>query len=253
MTRIASLPWYDLPASHIALDRFWDALRVQLHAQGVDGLPTSLTRTMPTEQQWRYPELLLSQCCGLDLFVSRLPRVAILARPVFADLDCDPGNYFSHIVRAKGATWSSRRPRRIVVNSRSSRSGHTALLAWLLKREWSARPVLVSGSHARSLDWLRAGRADLAAIDAHSWKYLDISGVEIVGRSTEAPAPPFICSPHMPADAVLRGLRQAVAKHGAGIGMTGIIPSSLASYSAIEREYVRTREVIEAADRTGTR
>ena len=85
----ASFPWYDLPSVRWANDALW-------RATGIGG---RLDRDTPPEAQWRSSDLVVSQACGLDLYLSDAPIRPVLA-PVF-DLDCEEGSYYSHLVGAR--------------------------------------------------------------------------------------------------------------------------------------------------------
>ena len=236
--RVVSLPWYDLPSAHRALDDFWSILRSALHAEGVERLPLKLERITPFKTQWSHPELLLSQCCGLDLFTSAAHALSPFGRPVFSDLACEPGNYFSYIVAAPGANLSPKRPVRIAINSPSSRSGCTALLSWLEECGWSPLTSIVSGSHQASANLLRRGFADVAAIDAHSWNLLERGGLEIIGRTAEAPTPPFVS--HIKSDVskavLLCVLREGVVRGGKEVGICEVMPADEEVYRSLADE-----------------
>lgn len=127
----ASFPWYDLPSVRWANDALWRAT----------GLGGELDRTMPLHAQWRTDDLIVSQACGLDLFVGDWPIDPVLA-PAF-DLDCPPGHYFSYLVGSRAVRAEKPRSGRVAaVNSLSSRSGLTALLSIC-----SPRSLIVTGSH----------------------------------------------------------------------------------------------------------
>ena len=150
----ASLPWYDLPLSQTLLDHFWQRLCAHLVAlgavdqPGVSGLAPQLQRDTDPALQWRQPSLLLSQCCGPDLFTSQASELRPVARPVFGTLDCCDGSYFSHIVRAQRAGDSQQGGQpRLVVNAPSSRSGCGALFEWLQDAD-NAADERVSGSNS---------------------------------------------------------------------------------------------------------
>ncbi|MDP5291950.1 hypothetical protein Q9290_06555 [Oceanimonas sp. CHS3-5] len=142
---IASLPWYDLPPARAGLDAFWCALRYELEQVCALPLPRTLERSLPLIDQWSHSGLLLSQCCGPDLFTPAARHLVPVARPVFADLDCAPGHYYSHIVTA--CRTLPARPR-LVVNSPSSRSGCAALYEWLRHHYIEPGPLSTSGAHA---------------------------------------------------------------------------------------------------------
>ena len=236
--RVVSLPWYDLPSAHRALNGFWSILRGALHAEGVERLPLELERTTPLKTQWSHPDLLLSQCCGLDLFTPAAHALSPIGRPVFSDLACEPGHYFSYIVSVSGANLSSKRPARIAINSPSSRSGCTALLGWLKARDWTPQQVRVSGSHQASANLLRRGLVDVAAIDAHSWTLLERGGLEIIGRTAEAPTPPFVshCECDVPKAVLLRVLREGVARGGKEVRIREVMPVDREVYRSLADE-----------------
>jgi ABC-type phosphate/phosphonate transport system substrate-binding protein len=241
---VASLPWYDLPPLQPGLDAFWSVLRRELHRLSAPlssdrlplPLPDRLDRHTPLIEQWASPGLLLSQCCGPDLFTPQARGLVPIARPVFSDLTCTPGQYFSYIVSASGREPESRQSAgtgRFVINSASSRSGCAALFEWASANGVDCdQEVLISGAHAGSLEYLRNGAADLAAIDAHSWPLLDSRGITIIGRSTEAPTPPFVMHQHSPVSAVLmrEALYGAIQQAGASINIEAVMSAGSQTY-----------------------
>ncbi|WP_157953576.1 substrate-binding domain-containing protein [Zobellella maritima] len=235
MNLVASLPWYDLPVMQQRLDDFWSELKAQLHVRGAAPLPEMLERRIPLAQQWADPGLVISQCCGPDLFTLPAQLLRPVARPIFSDLDCTPGHYFSHIVTASGAGKNS--SGRFVVNSTSSRSGCAALFEWATVHGRPCEELLVSGSHAASLDCLRAGHAELAAIDAHSWPLLDTEGIVILGRSTEAPAPPFVMHKDclISPGTLLEALGHALERAGERVNIKGILATDARIYKPINQ------------------
>ena len=152
--------------------------------RGVEGVPETLDRETPLLAQWCSERLVLSQCCGSDLFLLEPPALQPVARPVFSGLDCEPGDYYSYIA----APVKRYATVRAAINNIGSRSGHLALAQWLAARRHDVAEVIVTGSHAASLEALRRGDADIAAIDAFSWRVVDTRGVETLGRR---PRPPF--------------------------------------------------------------
>ena len=256
MSLVASLPWYDLPPLQPKLDAFWSVLRNELHQlsaplfSGPLPLPDTLNRHTPLVEQWSDSGLLLSQCCGPDLFTPQAEGLVPIARPVFGDLMCTPGQYFSYIVSASGrepdSQWFKDHKRndsaRFVINSASSRSGCTALFEWAGTNRIGCDKVLLSGAHADSLDYLRRGVADLAAIDAHSWPLLNSRGITIIGRSTEAPTPPFVMhrSSAISAELMREALLGAIQQAGAAINIEAVISTDRQTYQPIPAPW-RTR------------
>lgn len=228
-TTLAALPWYDLPSVRWANDTLWRA----------SGLPGALDRTLPAHAQWRAPELLVSQACGLDLFLSDAPIEPVLA-PVF-DLDCAPGEYFSYLI-------GDPRGRVAAVNSLSSHSGLTALLSL-------ARPeaIRVTGSHLASLAEVRAGLADVAAIDAVTWRIVArdtpelIRDLRIADRSATWTAPPYVVRRLADAAPVVAGLRRAIQAEpeaSRALQLTDVRKVSRDDYASVWEAYLAIAERI---------
>lgn len=219
----ASFPWYDLPSVRWANDALWEAT----------GLPGNLDRSCPAPDQWRSPELLISQACGLDLFLSDAPIEPVLA-PIF-DLDCEPGHYYSYLIGAAN-------PSVAAVNSLTSRSGLSALLGVT-----QPESLLVTGSHRASIEAIRRGSADCACIDAVIWHILErdapdhVAGISIIDRTSAAPAPPFVIresGPRYPVDALVNAMTEPET-HAArrALLLRGVEPTTKEAYASVHAEY----------------
>lgn len=232
ITMITTLPWYDLPGSHAALDRFWKTIRSYLLDLTIETplyLPKKLTRQLSSEQMWQHPGLILSQCCGPDLFRPTTERLDVIARPVFDILNCEPGFYYSHIISPSSVLPPSPR---VVANAPSSRSGYLALRQWLQRHQLTPGQLHFSGSHQQSILWIKEGRADLAAIDAHSWRWLEDPNLTIIDQTDSAPTPPFVMHRQSPiSTGIMAGaLRAALAEHRDAVGISGLLPADRALY-----------------------
>lgn len=224
----ASFPWYDLPSVQWANDVLWRAT----------GYPGELNRSQAASELWSDSELLVTQACGLDLFLSDAP-IEPIASPVF-DLDCEAGMYFSYIV----CNVKSRAKRKVAaVNSLSSRSGWSALLS-----RCSPQRVVVTGSHQASLEALTNGLADVAAIDAVTWSIIKrdapvkLVGLEIVERSSDAPSPPYVVRRGVDPNKILSKLQAAFESASStdakkALIIKSIIPVNRDNYLSILAEY----------------
>ena len=223
----ASFPWYDLPSVRWANDLLWRTT----------GLGGRLDRDTPPEAQWRSDDLVVSQACGLDLHLSDAPIRPVLA-PVF-DLDCEEGRYYSHLVGSREGV--------AAVNSLSSRSGWSALLT-----VGEPTSVLVTGSHAASLAAVAEGAADMACIDAVTWRILErdepsrIRGLTVLDRTPSAPAPPYVVSkatePTGVAAAITTAMRDpATLRARQALLLRGVLPVTINDYAPVLEEY---REVL---------
>jgi len=227
---LASFPWYDLPSVQWANDVLWQAT----------GYPGRLGRHQAASDLWFDSDLLVTQACGLDLFLSEAP-IEPIAAPVF-DLDCEAGMYYSYIVgNVKG--------RVAAVNSFSSRSGWSALLSIC-----SPQRVIVTGSHQASLEALQTGVADVAAIDAVTWSIIErdaptkLAGLKIIERSSEAPAPPYVVRRGVDRDDIFRALRTALDSPASidakkALFLKDVIPAQRNDYLPILDEYKTVRKL----------
>ena len=219
----ASFPWYDLPSVRWANDALWQAT----------GLGGSLDRTTSPDTQWRSDDLVVTQACGLDLFLGDAPIEPVLA-PVF-DLDCGAGDYYSYLVGAREGV--------AAVNSLTSRSGWSALLTVR-----APSSLVVTGSHVASLAAVRGGAADMASIDAVTWHILErdapdqVRGLRVLERTRSAPAPPFVVSRAGPRARVARRLTAAMhapetLRARRALLLRGVVPVTRDDYAPVLTEY----------------
>ncbi len=219
----ASFPWYDLPSVRWANDAIWQAM----------GLGGGLDRATPVETQWRAHDLVVSQACGLDLFLGNAPIEPVLA-PVF-DLDCEEGCYYSYLVGSRDGT--------AAVNSLSSRSGLSALLTVC-----EPSSLIVTGSHAASLSAVRQGSADMACIDAVTWKILErdvpsrVRGLRVLDRTCSAPAPPYVVRKAGRRDGLVPLITAAMNSPATLLArrallIRGVVPVTIADYAPVLSEY----------------
>jgi ABC-type phosphate/phosphonate transport system substrate-binding protein len=222
MTRIANLPWYDLPEIAASTDAFWRAVAERLRAAGVDGVPHELERDGDHEEQWRHPRLLLSQACGYDVLYDSRAHLRAVARPQFSVAGCADGGYRSAVVvRADGPfrALEDLRGGVCAVNDRTSHSGTNALralIAPLARGGRFFREVVESGAHTASMELLRAGLADVACVDVvvlalcRRVRPKETAELREIARTPPAPAPPWVTS-HATEPRVVAALRDALS------------------------------------------
>ena len=165
---IAALPMYDRSELRAETDALWAAIRDALRGRGVDA-PETLTRDSDPWDIWQSPDLILAQTCGLPYRARLHGRVTLVATPEYALPGCPPGHYCS-VILARGADVPDRP--RVAINDPLSQSGWAALQDWAATAGLPLGPVTITGSHAASARAMAEGRADLAAIDAQTWRQL---------------------------------------------------------------------------------
>ncbi|MGI4861264.1 MAG: phosphate/phosphite/phosphonate ABC transporter substrate-binding protein [Janthinobacterium lividum] len=202
-----ALPMYGVtPTAHANQRRLLEHLTDVLHTGGWKETIRIVDPPVPLVTHWLDPRLLLSQTCGYPLMTTLRGRVALLATPRYDCEGCAGGAASSRFVvrdNAAGDTLADFRGRVAAVNSMDSNSGMNVFrhaLAPLAGSEPFFSRVALSGGHRRSVDMVRAGDADIAAIDAVTWRLLaqddggSVAGLRTLGFSTRAPALPLIGS-----------------------------------------------------------
>jgi ABC-type phosphate/phosphonate transport system substrate-binding protein len=139
--------------------------------------------------------------CGLltsELIASGSLEADIVAAPVFAGQR--EAVYHSVVISRADSGFNSLADSlsgRLAINEEESWSGHHGLLEHVIQQGLgSFKRVLRSGSHRESARAVVAGSADAAAIDHTVWEHLlqsddEFSGIEVIDRTLDWPAPPF--------------------------------------------------------------
>ena len=201
---VASMPMYDLPEVESLLDSLWAGLVRHLKREGLTDVPDQIRHGRKVSALWNDSDLWLSQCCGYDIIGRYAGKLRPVATPHFGAPECKGAKYASNVVVAEhceaddvlemfGAV--------CVINGFESHSGSTALKALVAPRNRDGRffsEVKVSGSHVASLEMIRRGEADVAAIDCVTYALLEsyrpeaLTGIRKLGRTYRAPAVPYV-------------------------------------------------------------
>ncbi len=172
--------------------------------------------------------------CGLltvELIDSGRLAADIVAAPVFSG---QPGPLYHSVIIAASPAAADLSGRRLVINEVGSWSGNHALRVHRLVSPVSFASVVESGTHARSIDMLLAGEADVAAIDHTIWEHRLATdplahSLFVVGRTRDWPAPPFSVSRRLvETDAVRQALVRAVPA-----GLERIVEAASTDYDPI--------------------
>lgn len=239
MTRLASLPMYDLPGTRGDWAVLWAHLRAAIVGEGIEA-PARLGRPHDLAAHWRDRRLVLSQTCSKVVLDGGWRRVAVLGTFDPGLEGCPPGYYRSALVARRGEGWTLPallERGRAAINGPDSQSGYGSLLALGVRPE----AMVPTGAHVRSLAALRGGRADFAPIDAASLRFLrrlpgQFDGLEILGWTPPTPAPPLITARHRGTDpdrlrlALRRGFAATPATVRRRLHLRGFVPLDEAPY-----------------------
>jgi len=196
---IASLPMYDRPANATAHDALWALIRDNLRDAGITA-PDALDRETDYMAGWARPDLVLGQICNLPLRSKFRDNVSMIGTADYGLSGCPRGHYNSvFIVRrdAKGTDPTEFATARFAANSLMSHSGYGAAQAWAMARGFTFAPPLVTGAHGKSLEAVATGVADIAAIDAQTWRMQQhdrahVANVKVIGVTPSSPGMTFI-------------------------------------------------------------
>ena len=223
---IASLPMYDRAETAAANDRLWALIRDALRAGDV-AAPEALTRTGDLWDHWRDPALVLSQTCGYGVE------------------GCAPGHYRSVlVVRADDPrdALPAFAGARLAVNDALSQSGWGAVWAHAAAAGVPLAPVGPTGAHRRSAMAVAEGRADIAAIDAVTWRLIArhdalATALRILDHTEPTPGLPWIAAAGADADRMRPALAEAVAALNAAdretLGLKGLAVIDADAYRAL--------------------
>ncbi len=200
--RVAALPMYGV--DRLAVERFWDALASALREGGVTRVPERLDWPDDLPRHWRDPNLLLSQTCGYPL-VEGLDAAVRVVGTFRYDADGAEGTGYRSLVVVRDSdsarALTDLQGRAVAYNGRDSHSGTNALRALVAPLATGGRffgRTVESGAHRRSIDFVRDGHADVAAIDCVSFALIArhepeaVAGLRVLARTAPAPGLPLV-------------------------------------------------------------
>ncbi|MFD2263871.1 phosphate/phosphite/phosphonate ABC transporter substrate-binding protein [Lacibacterium aquatile] len=225
MSLIAGLPMYDFPEVRLLTDGLWSAIQAHLKAAGIEA-PANLTRPADLMGFWRSPDLLLGQTCGYPLTRHLTDAVQVVATPHYTAPGCVGAWHCSVIVVAADSPVKSLadlRGKTAVINERGSNTGMNLLRASIAPYA-EGRPffgaVIESGGHAKSMEDVGEGRADVASLDCVTFAMMQryrpekAARVRVLAETPSTPALPLVTAartPHGTVDALRAALMAAAA------------------------------------------
>jgi ABC-type phosphate/phosphonate transport system substrate-binding protein len=182
----------------------WAFLRDHLQSKGMVGLPDTLNEMLPHHEAWLDPRLVLAQTCGFPFVKHLKGRIRLVATPVYEVPGCSGADMCSFIIaRERGAPTglAACRGLRAAINETGSNSGYNLLRASIAPYAGGRAfftEILETSGHLASIEAVRSGEADLAAIDCITHDLLRrhaperIAGLVILAETPRGPNLPFI-------------------------------------------------------------
>lgn len=241
---IASLMMYDLPPMRTAIARYWQLIRTALADHGINA-PETLSQDADEFDLWQSPALILSQTCGMPYRLRLAAKVNYVGTPDYGLKNCPPGYYQSALVvrandpRDKIGDYAQSR---FAFNQRLSQSGWAAPWAHLQPFGWWFENVTETGSHAASAQAVAQGLADIASLDAQTWRLLlrydsTAQKLRVLEWTKPTPGLPYITSKTQDAAPITAAVTQAMTALSAGdrttLDLQGLIQIPRDNYLAV--------------------
>lgn len=241
---IASLMMYARPELNDAIHAYWRGIRCQLAQRGI-AAPAELSQNAGEFEVWEDPTLVLSQTCGMPYRTRLRHRVHLVGTPDYGLEGCPPGHYRSQIVvRAQDPreALTEYQDALMAFNMAHSQSGFAALYTHAQAAGfWFARRIQ-SGGHFASARMVAQGSADIAAIDAQTWRLIQryapwAAEVRVLESTAPTPGLPYItAAQHDPVavyDAVLSAIDGLGDADRTLLDLKGLVRIPQAAYLAV--------------------
>lgn len=246
---IANLMMYQRPQLVGAHNRYWVLIRAHLSRAGIDS-PPLLSQDAEEFFVWRHSKLILSQTCGMPYRTWLHQDVGLVGTPDFGVENCPPGYYRSAIlVREDDPRTALPEFKRAIFayNQTFSQSGYAAPYWHLQPSGFWFQNRLHTEQHLESARAVAEGRADIAALDAVSWRLTEkyesfAQSLRVLEWTTPTPGLPLITSKTMDADVIFHAVASAISELSAhdqnDLGLRGVVRIPKTDYLAIENPKV---------------
>jgi len=241
---IASLMMYARPELDAAHARYWASIRTELAARGIDS-PATLSNDAPAFDVWKAPDLVLSQTCGMPYRMHLTEHAVLVGTPDFGLEGCAPGHYRSAVVvRAKDqrATVDAFQQARFAYSDTGSESGYASLYNDVAPQGWWFSQRVLSGGHLISAQMVAEDHADIAALDAVTWRLIQryerwAETLRVLAWTTPTPGLPYIAAKGADADATFKAVEAAIAGLSPAdrrdLGIKGLVALPAQTYCAV--------------------
>ena len=249
---IASLMMYARPELDVALSAYWRCIRARLAERGIAS-PETLSQTTAEFDVWEDPGLVLSQTCGMPYRTRLHSSVQLVGTPDYA-LEGMPAGYYCSaiVVRADDPREDLRAfsNARMVFNMAHSQSGFAAFYTHAKAAGFWFASRVKSDGHVNSARMIAQGTADIAAIDAQTWRLIQryepwANKLRVLEYTTATPGLPYISGPQQNATAVSEAVRESIndlsAEDRSMLDLNGLVTIPKSAYMAIPNPPIEAR------------
>lgn len=235
---------YDWPKVSGSTDCLWAAIRDALRSNGQPA-PDQLSRGFGVWEAWESADLVLAQTCGMPYRTRLHGQVNLVATPDYGLPDAPEGHYYSQIVvrHDDSGELGDFIDRTLAFNGQDSQSGWAAAQNHAARQGWCFTHTLHTGAHRESARAVIERRADIATIDAVTWRFYadhfpdEAARLRIIGHTEPTPGLPFITSRARPAaivaDAVAEGIAALDPSAREALGLKGVVSIAPEKYLAV--------------------
>jgi ABC-type phosphate/phosphonate transport system substrate-binding protein len=241
---IASLMMYQRAELADADERYWQLIRDGLHDADIES-PETLSQDAEEFFVWKHPELVLSQTCGMPYRTWLHDKVALVGTPDFGLAGCPPGYYRSAlVVRADDPRTeiTAFRDAVFAYNQTFSQSGYAAPYWHVIALGFWFENRLQTDQHLQSAKAVSEDRADIASLDAVSWRNIEAyepfaENLRVLEWTVPTPGLPLITASDQDHKAIYQAVKQAIAKleneDRSRLGIKGIVAIPKDEYLSI--------------------
>jgi ABC-type phosphate/phosphonate transport system substrate-binding protein len=241
---IANLMMYQRPQLVESHNSYWSLIRSKLDAVGIPS-PEHLSQDAEEFSVWKDPNLILSQTCGMPYRKWLHHQVELVGTPDFAIDGCPKGYYRSALVIRQGdqrGDINAFQDATFAYNQTFSQSGYAAPFWHLKPKGFWFKKRLHTEQHLLSAKAVADGRADIAALDAVSWRLMAqyepfAAQLRVLEWTTPTPGLPLITARGKNADAIFTAVEGAINELQDSdrdlLGINGIVKIPKEAYLSI--------------------
>ena len=242
---IAALPMYNQPDCLAALGRYWALIRDGLRDGGVAAPDELSWGVHDFHAHWLDPALVLSQACGYPFRAVLQGKVTLIGTPDYGVAGCAPGYYRSVlVVRADDDRddLTAYQAAMFAYNDPMSQSGWAAAQTHAQRHGFQFDNTAQTGGHVASAHAVKDGSADIAAIDAVTWRLLlrndpALSALRVLAETDPTPGLPYIAAQGADRHATFRAIAAAISglapQDRDTLGIRGIVDIPASAYLGV--------------------
>lgn len=231
---IASLMMYARPELEAAYERFWSLIRYELQQVAIES-PAELSQELNEFYVWNHPDLLLSETCGMPYRLWLHPHVNLVGALDYGINGCPPGYYCSALVVRYDDERSALREfdqAMFAYNQEYSHSGFNAAYWHVEPHGFWFENQLHTGQHLMSAKAVADGNADIASLDAISWRLISryeafASQLRILEWTQPTPGLPLITGLKYDASVLAKAVERSIESLSdydrTDLGLRGIV------------------------------